>query len=126
VAKRAGASHSLALRSRTRYGFEDPVGRGKWIARAWQAPGLGTIASIVWIDFLLHDGSRESKRNSCILPSGHNFQERLTAHCTNLNSMKWMLWNDGVKIADFGRVRIGLFLAHPEANSDRFEGIKRS
>ena len=43
--------------------------------------------------------------------------------------MKWMLWNDGVEMAEFGmtRVRIGLFqhaLAHPEANSERFESIE--
>jgi hypothetical protein len=43
--------------------------------------------------------------------------------------MKRMLWNDGVDMAEFGmtRVRIGLFqhaLAHPEANSERFEGIE--
>ena len=40
-----------------------------------------------------------------------------------------MLWNDGVEMAEFGmtRVRIGLFqyaLAHPEANSERFESIE--
>ena len=62
-------------------------------------------------------------------PYGDDFQERLAAHWTNLNSMKWMLWNDGVEMAEFGmtRVRIGLFqhaLAHPEANSERFEGIE--
>ena len=45
------------------------------------------------------------------LPYGHDFHERLAAHWANLNSMKWMLWNDGVEMADFGmtRVRIGLF-----------------
>ena len=42
---------------------------------------------------------------------------------------KWMLWNDGVEMADLGmtRVRIGLFqhaLAHPDANSVRFESIE--
>src|ERR1700726_3839630 len=63
------------------------------------------------------------------LPYGDDFQERLAAHSANLNSMKWMLWNDGVEMAEFGmtRVRIGLFqhaLAHPEANSERFEGIE--
>ena len=63
------------------------------------------------------------------LPYGDDFQERLAAHWANLNSMKWMLWNDGVKMAEFGmtRVRIGLFqhaLAHPEANSERFESIE--
>jgi hypothetical protein len=45
------------------------------------------------------------------------------------DSMKWMLWDDGVDMAEFGmtRVRIGLFqhaLAHPEANSERFENIE--
>src|ERR1700726_1333249 len=63
------------------------------------------------------------------LPYGDDFQERLAAHWANLNSMKWMLWNDGVEMAEFGmtRVRIGLFqhdLAHPEVNSERFESIE--
>jgi hypothetical protein len=63
------------------------------------------------------------------LPYGDDFQERLAAHWANMNSMKWMLWNDGVDMAEFGmtRVRIGLFqhaLAHPEANSERFESIE--
>ena len=48
-----------------------------------------------------HDGSRESKRNL--------FQERLAAHWTNLNSMKWMLWNDGVDMAEFGMTRVREF-----------------
>ena len=45
------------------------------------------------------------------LPYGDDFQERLAAHWADLNSMKWMLWNDGVDMAEFGmtRVRIGLF-----------------
>jgi hypothetical protein len=43
--------------------------------------------------------------------------------------MKWMLWNDGVDMAELGMtsVRIGLFqhaLAHPEANSEWFESIE--
>src|SRR5271170_8137919 len=63
------------------------------------------------------------------LPYGDDFHERLAAHWANLNSMKWMLWNDGVDMTEFGmtRVRIGLFqhaLAHPEANSERFESIE--
>jgi hypothetical protein len=36
------------------------------------------------------------------LPYGDDFQERLAAHWANLNSMKWMLWNDGVEMAEFG------------------------
>jgi hypothetical protein len=36
------------------------------------------------------------------LPYGDDFQERLAAHWANLNSMKWMLWNDGVDMAEFG------------------------
>jgi hypothetical protein len=45
------------------------------------------------------------------LPYGDDFQERLAAHWANLNSMKWMLWNDGVDMAEFAmtRVRIGLY-----------------
>ena len=69
------------------------------------------------------------KKEFLYLPSGDDFQKRLAAHWANLNSMKWMLWNDGVDMAEFGmtRVRIGLFhhaLAHPEANSERFESIE--
>jgi hypothetical protein len=43
------------------------------------------------------------------LPYRDDFQERLAAHWANLNRMKWMLWNDGVDMAEFGmtRVRIG-------------------
>jgi len=63
------------------------------------------------------------------LPYEDDFQERLAAHWADLNSMKWMLWNDGVDMAEFGmtRVRIGLFqhaMAHPEANSEWFESIE--
>jgi hypothetical protein len=63
------------------------------------------------------------------LPYGDDFQERLAAHWANLNSMKWMLWNDGVDMAEFGMtsVQIGIFqhaLAHPEANGERFESIE--
>src|SRR5271165_5454850 len=124
----------------------------KMDCEGWWAPGLGRNASIVWIGSMWHDGSRESKRNSCIspnhphrgdtgipfriariekeflyLPYGDDFQQRLAAHWANLNSMKWMVWNDGVEMAEFGmtRVRIGLYqhaLAHPEANGERFEG----
>jgi hypothetical protein len=36
------------------------------------------------------------------LPYGDDFQERLADHWANLNSMKWMLWNDGVDMAEFG------------------------
>ena len=62
------------------------------------------------------------RRNKCST-------ECLAAHWANLNSMKWTLWNDGVDMAEFGmtRVRIGLFqhaMAHPEANSERFESIE--
>src|ERR1700722_6092698 len=56
---------------------------------------------------------------------GDDFHERLAAHWANLNSMKRMLWNDGVDLAEFGmtRVRIDLFqhaLAHPEGSNERF------
>jgi hypothetical protein len=40
------------------------------------------------------------------LPYGDDFQERLAAHWANLNSMKWMLWNDGVEMAEFGMTRV--------------------
>jgi hypothetical protein len=36
---------------------------------------------------------------------GDDFQERLAAHWANLNSLKWMLWNDGVEMAEFGMTR---------------------
>jgi hypothetical protein len=63
------------------------------------------------------------------LPYGHDFHERLATHCSNLNSMKSMLWNDDVEMADFGMtmVRIGLFqhsLAYPEENRGQFERIE--
>jgi hypothetical protein len=59
------------------------------------------------------------------LPSGDDFQERLAAHWANLNSMKWMLWNDGVDMAEFGmtRARIGLFQhAFINGRLDRYTG----
>jgi hypothetical protein len=59
---------------------------------------------------MLRDGSRESKRNSCISPNGDDFQERLAVHWANLNSMKWMLWNDGVDMAELGMTRVGIGL----------------
>jgi hypothetical protein len=37
---------------------------------------------------------------------GDDFQERLAAHWANLNSLKWMLWNDGVEMAEFGMTRV--------------------
>src|SRR5271166_2524709 len=39
------------------------------------------------------------------LPYGDDFHERLAAHWANMNSMKWMLWNDGVEMAEFGMTR---------------------
>ena len=78
---------------------------------------------------MLHDRSPESKRNSFIFPMGMISRNVSAAHWADLNSLKWMLWNDGVDMAEFGmtRVRIGLFqhaMAHPEANSERFESIE--
>jgi hypothetical protein len=69
------------------------------------------------------------RKDFLYLPSGPDFGERLANHCANLNSMKWMLWNDGVEMADFGmtNLRIGLFqhaLAYPDASSKPFEGIE--
>jgi len=59
------------------------------------------------------------------LPYDQDFQQRIADHNANLNSMKWMLWNDGVEMAEFGMtgVRIGLFqhaLSRPEADRQRF------
>jgi hypothetical protein len=89
----------------------------RWIAR-----GGGHL---VWKEMPASPGlvpcctaDRANRKRIPVSPYGHDFQERLPAHWANLNSMKWMLWNDGVEMADFGmtRVRIGLFqhvLAHP-------------
>jgi hypothetical protein len=65
------------------------------------------------------------------LPYGHDFQERLAAHWANLNSMKWMLWNDGVEMADLGYDQsanwsLSTRPGTPEAESGRFEGSKES
>lgn len=63
------------------------------------------------------------------LPYDDDFRERIASHDANVNSMKWMLWNDGVAMAEFGmtRVRIGLFqhaLACAEACRLRFQEIE--
>ncbi|MGH9773246.1 MAG: hypothetical protein ACRD4Q_16375 [Candidatus Acidiferrales bacterium] len=63
------------------------------------------------------------------LPCEHDFRERIADHNANLNSMKWMLWNDGVEMAEFGmtQVRIGLFqhaLNCPEAGRQRFREVE--
>ena len=63
------------------------------------------------------------------LPYEDDFRERIAAHHANVNSMKWMLWNDGVEMAEFGmtRVRIGLFqhaLICPEAGRQRFRELE--
>jgi hypothetical protein len=62
------------------------------------------------------------------LPYGDNFHERLAAHWANLNSMKWMLWNDGVDMAEFGmtRVRIGLFQHALDTQKQTVNGLKVS
>lgn len=72
------------------------------------------------------------RKDFLYLPSSalDDFGERLAGHCADLNSMKWMLWNDGIEMAEFGmtRVRIGLFqhaLALPEGtNRKPFETIE--
>jgi|SRR5580693_7854432 hypothetical protein len=94
----------------------------------WYAPGLERNASIVWIGSMLRDGSRESKRNSCISPYGDDFQERIAAHWANLNSLKWMLWNDGVDMAEFRmtRVRIGSSSTPWHTQKQTVNGLKVS
>jgi hypothetical protein len=129
VCKEAGASDSPALRPRTRHGFEI-LSDGE--------DGLRGVVGTTWfgkqcqhrLDWF-HVARRIARieKEFLYLPYGDDFQERLAAHWANLNSMKWMLWNDGVDMAEFGmtRVRIGLFqhaMAHPEANSERFESIE--
>jgi hypothetical protein len=85
----------------------------------WWA-GLGRDVSIASIGSRLLGGSREFGKTSFISLPGLIFGERLANHCANLNSIKWMLWNDGVEMANFGmtNLRIGLFqhaLAYPDA-----------
>jgi hypothetical protein len=122
--KEAGASHSPALRSRTRHGFEDPVGHGlRRVVGTWF--GKKCEHRLDWFHFARRIANR---KGIPVSPYGDDFKERLEAHWA-MNSMKWMLWNDGVDMAEFGmtRVRIGLFqhaLAHPEANNERFESIE--
>lgn len=94
----------------------------------WWA-GLERDVSIASIGSILLGGWREFGKTSCISLLGLISGERLANHCANLNSMKWMLWNDGVEMADFGmtNLRIGLFqhaLAYPDASSKHFEGIE--
>jgi hypothetical protein len=60
---------------------------------------------------------------------GMIFQERLAAHWANLNSLKWMLWNDSVEMVGIRNDQSANWsfskpLADPEANSERFEGIE--
>ena len=60
-------------------------------------------------------------------PYGDDFQERLAAHWANLNSMKWMALerrcgNGGIRNDQGANWSLSDALAHPEANSERFEG----
>jgi len=48
---------------------------------------------------------RAKEKEFLYLPYRDDFQERLAAHWANLYSMKWMLWNDGVEMAEFGMTR---------------------
>jgi hypothetical protein len=128
LCKEAGASHSPALRSRTRHDLRilsDGEDGLRGVVGTWF--GKKCEHRLDWF----HVARRIARieREFLYLPYGDDFQERLAAHWADLNSMKWMLWNDGVDMAEFGmtRVRIGLFqhaLAHPEANSERFESIE--
>jgi hypothetical protein len=86
---------------------------------AWWAPGWKKCQHrLDW--FHLARRIARIRKELLYLPYGNDFRERFVAHEANSNSMKWMLRNDGVEMADFGMtgVRIGLFqhaLAHSEA-----------
>jgi hypothetical protein len=59
---------------------------------------------------------------------GMIFQERLAAHWANLNSLKWMLWNDSVEMVEFEmtRVRIGLSASPWQTQKQTANGSKES
>jgi hypothetical protein len=78
-----------------------------------------------------HVGRRIEKirKGLMYLPYQHDFQERIAGHDANVTSMKWMLWNDGAEMANFGmtQVRIGLFqhaMTCPEAERQRFREME--
>ena len=77
---------------------------------------------------MLRDGSREIEKEFLYGPYGDDFQERLAAHWANLNSMKWMLWNDGVDMAEFRmtRVRIGSSSTPWHTQKQTVNGLKVS
>jgi hypothetical protein len=63
------------------------------------------------------------------LPARKDFGRCLAFHSRNLDSIKHMLWNDGIEMAEGGltRFRIGLFqhaYAHPTENRDHFHAIE--
>lgn len=48
------------------------------------------------------------RRDFLYLPSadGADFGKDFANHCANLDSMKWMLWNDGIEMADIGMATV--------------------
>ena len=71
------------------------------------------------------------RRDFLYLPSagGADFGKCLANHCADLDSMKWMLWNDGIEMADLGMatVHVGLFqhaLACSSESSQPFTRIE--
>jgi hypothetical protein len=87
---------------------------------AWWAPGWEKMSASLGLVPSRAADREDPQRIVVYLPYGNDFRERFVAHEANSNSMKWMLRNDSVEMADFGMtgVRIGLFqhaLAHSEA-----------
>ena len=69
------------------------------------------------------------RRSFFYLPRGDD-RDVWCNHSRNLDSMKWMLWNDGVEMADFGmtEVKIGLFrqsLTSSEAEREKLAWVER-
>jgi hypothetical protein len=62
------------------------------------------------------------RRDFLYLPSDEDadFGKGFASHCADLDSMKWMLWNDGIEMADIGMttVHIGLFQHALACSSD--------
>jgi hypothetical protein len=86
------------------------------VRAAYGEDGLrGSGRHLVWEGMRASSGlvpccatDRSNRKGIPVSPYGDDFQERLAAHWANLNSLKW----------------VQHALAHPEANSERFESIE--